>query len=121
MNDSEKLIITKLFKIAEKQQKIIHKLAQMQSPTDMTKAYLKRTVDVAATNAGIKVPVGATVSFTPGIQTEDNVKLDGTYTVMVTGMNASNEATKQTFLKVFKDQVHAQKPELDSKVSVLFM
>jgi hypothetical protein len=120
MNDSEKLIITKLFKIAEKQQKIIHKLAQIQSPTELTKAYLKRTVDVAATNAGVRVPVGGTVSFTAGSQDAD-IKIDGTYTVMVTGMNQSNETTKQNFLKVFKDQVHAQKPELDSKVNILFV
>jgi len=123
---NEKEIITKLLAIAKNQQKVIHKLAQAQGlatvpvEADPNLAYLERAVMVAATNAGIKVPVGASVKSNAGSK-QDGIIVEGTYSVNVRGMSQVDEKAKENFLQTYKNQIKAQKPELDGKVSILFV
>lgn len=120
---NEKEIIVKLLAIATKQQKVIHKLAQS-SPlamvgSDPNEDYLKRAADTAATNAGVKTPISAFVKAYAGDQ-KNNTNIEGTYTVIVSGMNSADNALKQNFIRTYQNQIKAQKPDLDGKVSVLF-
>jgi enolase len=124
---NEKAIIAKLLDIAKKQQQAIHKLAQAQglsapsvSTPDPNLAYLKTAVSAAATNSGVTVPIGADVTSTAGAQ-QGNIAIEGTYTVNVRGMAQVDEKTKENFLKTYKNQIKAQKPELDGKVSIFFV
>jgi hypothetical protein len=124
MNEKEKVIITKLLKIASKQQKVIHKLAQAQPLAqvgfDPNEEYLKNAISAAAANAGVKTPISAFVRSTAGSQ-NDTTKVEGTYTVMVSGMDQADNNLKQNFMNIYKAQIKSQKPELDGKVSVLFV
>ena len=129
---NEKEIIIKLLTIATKQQKIIHKLAQddtvrYQSARerhsldhiDPNEDYLKRAVDTAAANAGVKTPVSAFVKTYTGNK-NNNTNIEGTYTVIISGMSSADNALKQNFIKTYQNQIKSQKPDLDGKVSVLF-
>jgi hypothetical protein len=123
--NNEKEIIAKLFVIAKNQQKVIHKLAQNlsaapASDTDPNLSYLKSAVDAAATNASIRVPIGADVKFNAGSK-QDGVAIEGTYSVSIRGMAQSDEKTKENFLRIYKNQIKAQKPNLDGKVSIFFV
>jgi hypothetical protein len=104
---NEKEIITKLLALATTQQKIIHKLAQV--PADPNVAYLKRSAEVAATNAGIKVPISAWV----------NPK-DDMYIITITGLEDANQGIKEHFIKTYQTSIRLQKPELEDKVSIVF-
>lgn len=123
---NEKAIITKLLDIAKKQQRAIHKLAQAQglsAPSviaDPNISYLKGAVDVAATNAGVTAPVGADVKANAGTQ-EGYAHIDATYSVSVRGLDQADEKMKENFLKVYKNQIKAQRPALDGKVSIFFV
>ena len=124
MNEKEKAIITKLLSIASKQQKVIHKLAQVQPLAqvgiDPNEEYLKKAILAAAANAGVKTPISALVRSTAGSQ-NDTTKIEGIYTVMVSGMDQADNNLKQNFINVYKTQIKSQKPELDGKVNVLFV
>jgi hypothetical protein len=120
---NEKEIITKLLAIATKQQKVIHRLAQA-APlamvgSDPNEDYLRRAVDAAATNAGVKTPVSAFVKANASSQAGATTT-EATYTVMVSGMSQVDNALKQKFIDTYKNQIKSQKPDLDGKVSVLF-
>lgn len=120
---NEKEIIEKLLAIAKNQQKVIYKLAQAQGlatvPVDPNLAYLKGAVDAAVTNAGVKVPYSAYVKANTG-SVQNGAAIDETYTVTISGMNKVDEKTKESFLNTYKNQIKAQRPELDGKVSILF-
>jgi hypothetical protein len=120
---NEKEIITKLLAIATKQQKVIHRLAQAAPSamvgSDPNEDYLRRAVNAAATNAGVKTPVSAFVKAYAGDQ-KNNTNIEGTYTVIVSGMSQADNALKQNFINTYKNQIKSQKPDLDGKVSVLF-
>jgi hypothetical protein len=120
---NEKEIILKLLAIASKQQKVIHKLAQS-SPlamagSDPNEDYLKRAVDTAAANAGVKTPISAIIRAYAGDK-NNNTNIEGTYTVIISGMSQVDNALKQNFINTYKNQIKSQKPDLDGKVSVLF-
>lgn len=130
---NEKAIIEKLLVIATKQQKVIHKLAQddtvryqsareRHSPgnLDPNISYLKGVVDAAAPNAGVTTPVGADVKANAGSQ-EGGARIEATYSVSVRGLDQADEKTKENFLKVYKNQIKAQRPALDGKVSIFFV
>lgn len=116
MSDNNKLILRKLVALAEKQQKILVKLAQAaQDDSQANIQYLKSTWQTACLNSGVP---GATptVQYTPGNQQPDGVTIEGNY--MVTG--EIPVASREKFLRTFKAQIVAQKPELDGKVSTIF-
>lgn len=116
MNNKEKEILTKLVALAEKQQKILVKLAQVaQEDTQANVQYLKSTWQTAALNSGVP---GRTpdVQYTPGSTQDDGVVIGGNY--MVTGEVPA--ASRDKFLQTFKAQIASQKPELDGKVSTIF-
>jgi len=118
MNSKEKLIIQKLLAIAEKQQKVLTKLAQAGEDVEANKAYLKQAWQTAGLNTGISEMWTPTVEFTPGgpSSTDPGVTLDGNY--VVTG--AVPVTQREKFLRTFKAQVASQKPDLDGKVSTIF-
>lgn len=121
---NEKAIIAKLLDIAKKQQQAIRKLAQDQGLStpevaDSNIEYLKRSVDSAATNAGVTVPVGADAKYNAPSMT-GNTQIEGSYSVTVRGISQIDEKTKENFLKTYKNQIKAQRPALDGKVSIFF-
>jgi hypothetical protein len=120
---NEKEVITKLLAIAIKQQKVIHRLAQA-APlamvgSDPNEDYLRKAVSAAATNAGVRTPISAFVKSYAGDQ-KNNTNVEGTYTVIISGMEQADNALKQNFIKTYQNQIKSQKPDLDGKVSVLF-
>lgn len=117
MTPQEKQIIRKLLALATKQQKVLTKLAQMQEDVEGNKSYLKNTWQTAGLNTGISEMMSPTVEYRPGgpastegVTTGSNYVVTGTIPV----------AQREKFLKTFKAQVVAQKPELDGKVSTIF-
>ena len=99
---SEKLILDKLIKIANNQQKILAKLAQAVDPN---LDYLKRAAQVAALNSGFSVT---------------NVEVSGTsakYNIIVSGAPKDNK-TRQKFLDTLIKQVNSQKPELANVLAI---
>lgn len=116
---NEKEIITKLLAIAATQQKIIHKLAQAIPGDDPNLGYLERVAGNVATNIGLRSPVSAFVKANAG-SNEGDATIDMTYNVIVSGMESSDNATREKFISTYKNQVRAQKPELDGKVNLIF-
>lgn len=117
MDNKDKLIISKLLKLASKRQQILVKMAQT-VPTDDSKAnieYLKSAWQTAALNSGVEVASTPTVNYTPPAQV-DGTDLSGNYTV--SGEIAANK--RELMLRQFKNQIKSQKPELDGKVSTIF-
>lgn len=119
MNAKEKAIISKLLSIATKQQKIIHKLAQVQPMNNEVVDYLKRAVDTAAVNSNIQNPLSVLVKFNTG-DSQNNTRIEDTYTVTIGGLGQASNELKNLFLKNYLMQVKTQKPELDGLVSVIF-
>jgi hypothetical protein len=117
MNSKEQKIISKLFAIAEKQQKILMKLAQVQSnEVEANKQFLKTIWQQAGSNVRVPEPE---VTYTPGSNDEANghaIVTSDNYTV--TG--EVPEDFRPQFLEVFKNTISSQKPELDGKVSTIF-
>lgn len=116
---NEKEIITKLLAIAATQQKIIHKLAQTTPAADPNLSYLERIAMSVATNTGLRTPISAFVKANTG-SNEGDATIESTYNVIISGMEASDNATKEKFITNYKNQVKAQKPELDGKVNIIF-
>lgn len=114
---NQKLIIAKLLKIAENQQKVIQKLAQ--SLQDPNVAYLQRAWQTATVNSGVPQSATPEVTVNPG-SFQGNIQVGETYTVNATGVPQSN-VLRQKLIDTFKTQVKAQKPNLDGKVSVMFV
>jgi hypothetical protein len=115
---NEKEIIVKLLAIASTQQKIIHKLAQT-SPADPNLSYLERVAASAATNTGLRTPISAFVKANIGTN-EGDATIESTYNVIISGMETSDNPTKEKFMTNYKNQVKAQKPELDGKINIIF-
>lgn len=113
----DKLIISKLFAIAEKQQKTLTKLAQTQLDPNVQAVvqYLKNTWQTAALNSGIVESHSPEVSFNPGTQ-HDGLDVTESYTVK----GFIPEKSRETFNKNFYNQIKSQKPELEGKVSAIF-
>jgi DNA-directed RNA polymerase subunit F len=116
MKSKDKLIISKLLAIAEKQQKALNKLAQVGQADPETLQYLKSTWQTAALNSGVTESHTPEVSFTPGSQ-HDGVNIGESYVVK----GAIPQKTRELFDKNFKNQVKTQKPELDGKVSTIYL
>ena len=116
MNNKEKQILSKLIALADKQQKILVRLAQAAQDTpEALTSYLKNTWMTAALNSGV---TGATptVKYTPGSQTATGETIGDNY--MVTG--ECPVAAREKMLRQFKAQIASQKPDLDGKVSTIF-
>jgi hypothetical protein len=116
MSDKETKVIQKLIKILGNQQRILTKLAQAQDPAIQ---YLREAAQVAGANSQPPMSVIANVTANPGSQ-EGNVTVEGSYTASITGVPEDNKA-KQSFMDTFKRQIKAQKPELDGRVSIIFV
>lgn len=116
MSDKETQVIQKLIKIMSNQQKILSKLAQAQDPAIQ---YLRDTAQVAGVNSQPPMSVIANVTTNPGSQQGD-VTIEQTYTASITGVPEDNRA-KQSFMDTFKRQIKTQKPELDGRVSIIFV
>lgn len=117
MDTKDKLIIEKLFKMAEARQKILNKLAQtIQDPNIV---YLQQAWQVAAVNSGIPQVSSPTITATPGSE-EANTQISGIYTIAAKDIPPKNDL-RQKLLNVFKTQLKAQKPDLEDKVSVIFV
>lgn len=107
----------KLLKVAESQQKILQKLAQI-AVQDPNIDYLKRAWQTAAVNSGAGQSVTPTIEATPG-RTEGDVHIGETYTVYAADVPANNDLRRK-LLDTFKAQIKSQKPDLDGKVGVIF-
>lgn len=138
MNQKEKLIINKLFKLAESQQKVIQKLAQtigaasLNSPkavddlqntnpkmsSEQVLNYLKSTWTTAAVNSGVGKSSTPEIEFTPG-RSEGNVQIGENYTVFANDVPNNNDMRKK-LIDTFKAQIKSQKPELDGKIGIIF-
>jgi hypothetical protein len=117
MNSKEKQIISKLLKIAENQQKILSKLAQVsQEDVEGNKTYLKSTWQTAGLNSGITAMKDPYVQYTPGTTDPSGTITGSNYTL--TGEIPVNK--REQFLNTFKTQIKTQKPDLEGKVSTIF-
>jgi hypothetical protein len=128
VNNKEKLVISKLLKIAENQQKIIMKLAQgvTENPsegapaspqTDPNIAYLMGAIPVAAANAGINNVVVTKVDKHDSAPTDTGAVMSDTYTAQIQGITGKQgDLFKQTWDK----QLAAQKPDLVGRVGFFF-
>jgi hypothetical protein len=101
--NKEKLIIAKLLKIAQNQQKLITRLAQAQ---DTNVEYLRRVAVIAGTNIGATVTESTVVPMQSS--TTDNVSIPTGYVLSVLGVPVQ---LRQKYIDTVKSQVKAQKPE----------
>lgn len=117
MNNKEKIILSKLLKIASNQQKILERLAQGQDPNV---AYLKSAAQITAANSGFNASQ-VDVTATPGSETGAGVQVMGGYTVKVSGAPQDN-VTREKFIRQLKTMVSTQKPDQPelSNISVVF-
>ena len=109
MNNKEKLIIQKLFKIAQNQQKVLTKLAQ--TTEDPILDYLKRAGTEAAANSGL------TISSIWAVHSGN-----GSYTITVNGA-AKGNAVRQKYMDILRKQIATQKPnqpELLDNLAIIF-
>ena len=117
MNPKDKKIIEKLLSLAEKQQKILTKLAQAaQEDIEGNKAYLASAWQTAGANMGVPTSNPTVEYKEPEPGSDPGVTLGSSY--VVTGPIPANARNK--FVTTFKAQISAQKPELDGKVSTIF-
>lgn len=120
MNPKEKLIIEKLLALANKQQKVLTKLAQanMQRAEDVegNTKYLQRAWLTTVVNTGAFQGRTPDVKYTPSTNANDGVVIEGNY--MVSGEVPVQYREK--FERQFRSIIDSQKPELDGKVSVMF-
>jgi len=107
MNDKDKMILSKLLKIASNQQKILSRLAQVQDPNI---AYLKSAAQITAANSGFNAS-HVEVTATPGGQgTDPSVQTMGGYTIKVSGAPPKNDI-REKFTRQLKAMVASQKPD----------
>jgi hypothetical protein len=130
--NKEDLILRQLVKIADKQQKIIQKLAQTvaENPSgdmnitppapmqDPNIEYLMGAIPVAAANVGINNVVVISVDKQPSAQPNSGATMDDTYIAQIKGI-----PTKQgnTFKQVWDKQLATQKPDLVGRVGFAFV
>lgn len=123
MNNKEKLVISKLLKIAENQQKIITKLAQTVEGHDPVIDYINnRLVAVIAANLGLQ-GVTAETAIISGLPA--NADTDGSYHQQEsphynTHVAGVPEPKRPEFSQAFMKQLSIQKPNLTDKVSLFF-
>lgn len=120
MSTKENLIIGKLVKIAQKQQSTLIKIAQAATGTQADPEvvrYLKSAWQTAALNSGVATAATPDVTFIPSSTNADQVTLGESYTLKGE-IPASN---RDTFSRNLQNQIKAQKPELDGKVSTIFL
>lgn len=128
MNNKEKLVISKLLKIAENQQKIIQRLAQTvaENPSgdlasspqgDPTIAYLMGAIPVAAANAGINNVVVTKVDKHKSAPTGSGAVMADTYTAQIQGITGKQG---DLFKQMWDKQLAAQKPDLVGRVGFFF-
>ncbi len=120
MNNKEKLILSKLVKIAANQQKILERLAQEQDPNIN---YLRTAAQVTAVNTNFtatSVDVKANPGSTVG-SSQSPIKIEGGYTVTVGGAPPQNEV-REKFIRQLKAMVASQKPNQPelANLSVVF-
>jgi Fic family protein len=121
---NEKLIITKLLKIAANQQKIMQRLAQLQQQ-DPNITYLKRAVQVTAANTGFNA-TQVDVIASPGTDgtksPASNIITEPGYTVKLAGAPVRNEV-REKFIRQLKAMIAAQKPDQPqlANLSVIFI
>lgn len=117
----ETLIIKKLLKIAQSQQKILAKLAQ--TIQDPNVEYLKRAAGDALMNSGINAHYFVTSKAGTSIDTPSGNKAETAteYTVTVSGAPSDN-ALRQKFMDTLKTQIKTQKPNQPelANLSILF-
>lgn len=114
MNDKEKLIIGKLLKIAENQQKILQRLAQTQVHDPIIDYINNRLIAVVAANMGIPNVLANTTKQegTPPAASSNgifNPQQPSTYVSNITGVPTDKQ---QAFSKATMAQLNAQKPEV---------
>lgn len=107
---NEKVIIEKLYKLAEKQQKVLIRLAEaLEEDIEATKAWIVSAWQTAELNSGILGIPPESVEYT-------EATTPTSYTV--TGVIPKKERLK--FKENFERQVAAQKPELDERIGMMF-
>lgn len=116
MNSKEKLIITKLLSVAERQQKTLMKLAQVTEADPGIVQYLKSAWQTAALNSGVTSVSSPSITFKPGSAEAEGVMVGENY--MVTGECPADK--REAMQKNLSNQIKSQKPELDGKVSTIF-
>lgn len=119
MDSTDKLIIERLFKLAQKQQQILVKLAQaVQEDVEGNKQYLSSAWVTAAVNSGVPGITPESIEYMPGGQDKNhpNVTIGSTYTI--TGIIP--EQARMQFKDTFERQVAAQKPDLEGRVGMIF-
>lgn len=124
---STKEILNKLFKIAEDRQKVINQHQKMinklsQVVNDPNIAYLQKAWQTAALNSGINIVNTPKVAYNAE-KTESNedvvTSIQATYTIHADGI-PPKEQIRQKLIHTFQNQLKAQRPDLEGKVSVLF-
>jgi hypothetical protein len=121
MSAKDKLILTKLFKLAEKQQMLLTKLAQLsedKEDIEGNKKYLSKTWMTAAVNSGVPGMTPESIEYIPGGTSPDNSNIVISSTYIVTGVIPEN--ARMLFKTNFEKQIAAQKPELDGRVGMIF-
>lgn len=118
MKSKDKVIIGKLVALAEKQQKILTKLAQaVQEDVEATKKWLSSAWITAAINSGVPGMTPESVDYNPGGPSDiPNVTEGSIYAV--TGVIP--DKARLQFKDTFERQIAAQKPELVGRVGMIF-
>jgi peptide deformylase len=130
--NKEDLILRQLVKIADKQQKIIQKLAQTvaENPSgdmnitppapmqDPNIEYLMGAIPVAATNVGINNVVVVSVEKQPGAQSNSGAIMDNSYMAQIKGIPVKQS---NSFKQEWDKQLTAQKPDLVGHVGFYFI
>jgi len=114
MNSKDKLIISKLIKVAEKQQNALTKLSQVAQGDPATVKYLQGAWQTAALNSGVTAVSTPTVTYQGSQPAAGNVTMGESYTV-------SGEIpvqNRELMQRNFDNQIKAQKPDLT--VSTIF-
>lgn len=119
MNDREKIVLSKLLKIASNQQKIIERLAQTQDPNI---AYLKSAAQITAANSGFNASHVEVTANPGGPGSDPSVQTMAGYTIKVSGAPPKNDL-REKFTRQLKAMVASQKPDQAglANLSVLFV
>lgn len=119
MSSKDQLILEKLLKLAEKQQKVLTKLAQaVQEDIEANKQWLSSAWNIAAVNSGVVGSSPESIEYVPGgtDPNKPNVTISSTYTV--TGVVPVN--AREQFKRNFERHIATAKPELDGRVGMIF-
>jgi hypothetical protein len=112
MSNKEKLILSKLVKIASDQQKVLTRLAQATEHQDPVVNYLNNgLIAIVASNLGL-TNVHSLISVTPGI-----LGAGSSYVAQISGVPANKY---QLFGKALTTQLDQQKPELTTNFTYTF-